>query len=460
MVLTDGRDTASTLTLEQAVQRVGRADTDVYAVALVTDQTDLAALEALVAPTAGRVVTAEDTASLTGLYDNIAAVLGSQYRITFEPLTDDGGSAALFVNYLGVGGQGTFDFEARPLAAAPDGPEEATSEPSEEPVPIRTSVIEPSWISGTGGRLLGVALLAGALTIIGLFLFLPGSGTVRLANRTRDRVRNTGPVMEGAKLRAADMADRFLERKGRGRLLGQALERAGIDLRPAEFVVMIAVIAVGAAMVGILFASLLFAIVLPLIVVIGARATVSHFATRRSQQFEEQLPSTLQLLAGSLRAGYALPQAAELIGREAASPTADEFHRLTTEHRLGRDFGESLRAMADRVNVADFDWVVQAIEIHREVGGDLAEVLDNVNSTIRDRNYIRRQFAALSAEGRYSAYLIVALPFFVLLATSVLNPDYSEVLFAETRGRMILVVAGLCIVVGSLWMKRLIKVRY
>jgi tight adherence protein B len=145
------------------------------------------------------------------------------------------------------------------------------------------------------------------------------------------------------------------------------------------------------------------------------------------------------------------------VGREAESPTAEEFRRLTIETRLGRDFVESLSALADRVGSDDFQWVVQAIEIQREVGGDLAEVLDTVAGTIRDRTRIRRQVSALSAEGRMSAWVLMILPFGLAAVMAVTNPKYLGPLFHSGKGHVLLAVGAALLVAGGLWLRRIVK---
>ena len=195
------------------------------------------------------------------------------------------------------------------------------------------------------------------------------------------------------------------------------------------------------------------AVAVPLLGIGGLR----FLAERRRKRFSDQLPETLQLLSGSLRAGHGLAQGIDTIAREAESPTAEEFRRLTIEARLGRDFVDALRALADRMGGPDFQWVIQAIEIQRDVGGDLAEVLDTVADTIRDRTRIRRQASALSAEGRMSAWVLMALPFGLAAVMAVTNPGFLSPLFRTGTGQALLAVGAALMVVGGLWLKKIVK---
>ncbi|HVM40773.1 MAG TPA: type II secretion system F family protein, partial [Acidimicrobiia bacterium] len=190
---------------------------------------------------------------------------------------------------------------------------------------------------------------------------------------------------------------------------------------------------------------------------VAAWGIVSTVRTRRQRKLAEQLGDTLQLLAGSLRAGHGLVQALDMVTREAESPTAEEFHRVIVEARLGRDLAESLDALAARSGNEDIEWVVQAIRIHREVGGDLAEILDRVGETIRDRNRVRGQIRSLTAEGRLSAIILMALPFLVGAWMYMSNRPYVEELTARPQGRVLLFVGAVLMSIGAAVMRRLVK---
>jgi tight adherence protein B len=261
--------------------------------------------------------------------------------------------------------------------------------------------------------------------------------------------------------RLAHYAEDVLERRGNRRVLNQALEQAGIPTSAGEFIVIIACVALGGGLVlGLLAGSFAVTIMVAVGVAAAARAFVSIQAARRREQFNAQLGDTLQLLGAHLRTGYSLLQSFDIIAKEAEAPTSVEFQRLVTETRLGRDVGEALEAMHDRVGSEDFRWVTQAIEVHREVGGDLAEVLENVAVTIRDRDHVRRQVKALSADGRISAIVLIALPFVLMGGLAVLNPEYVAELFDRTGGRVALAFAGALIAFGAAWMRRIIRLKF
>ena len=175
---------------------------------------------------------------------------------------------------------------------------------------------------------------------------------------------------------------------------------------------------------GVLLAGLVVGLLLLAVVPFGARLLVKIRAGRRRAAFADQLDDSLQLMASSLRAGHSLLRAVDAVSQDAVSPTSEEFARIVNETRVGRDLSDSLDEVAERMGSDDFTWVAQAIAIHREVGGNLAEVLDAVGHTIRERNQIRRQVKALSAEGKLSAIVLGALPFGIIGFISMTNPGY------------------------------------
>jgi len=195
-------------------------------------------------------------------------------------------------------------------------------------------------------------------------------------------------------------------------------------------------------------------------VIAGFQITVSVRTSRRRKAFGEQLGDTLQLLASNLRAGHSLMQAIDAVSLETDPPTSDEFRRLLFECRLGRPLPEALRSIAERVDNEDFTWVVQAIEIHREVGGDLAELLDKVAGTIRDRARVRRVVEALTAEGRLSALILFFLPFGMAGLIRITNPAYMHDLTNTSMGQVMLVLGACLLAIGGVWMRRLTRIVY
>lgn len=238
------------------------------------------------------------------------------------------------------------------------------------------------------------------------------------------------------------------------------LDLAAIQLRPQNYALRLIIGAVFAGIVGTVLGGLLLGVLLMLAVPLIARLIIGIRISKRQQAFADQLEDSLQLIASSLRAGHSLPQALASLAIDAESPTSEEFTRIVNETRVGRDLGEALEVLASRMDSEDFTWVAQAIEINREVGGNLAEVLDRVADTIRQRNEIRRQVATLSAEGRLSAIILMLLPFGVGGFLLMTNPAYLAPFTESPLGYGLLILSGLLLLVGGLWLRKTVEVTF
>ena len=179
---------------------------------------------------------------------------------------------------------------------------------------------------------------------------------------------------------------------------------------------------------------------------------------REKRRFENQLPDTLTLISTSLRAGYSLLQAVEAVASEAPNPTAREFGRAIVEARLGRQVVSALQGITARTKSKDFEWAVMAIEIQREVGGNLAEVLQTVSETMRQRNRLKGEIRALTAEGRISAIVLGCLPFAMGGFLWASNPDYIGALFENTFGLVAVAAGGLLMLAGGIWLRKIVNI--
>jgi tight adherence protein B len=164
------------------------------------------------------------------------------------------------------------------------------------------------------------------------------------------------------------------------------------------------------------------------------------------------------ILASSLRAGHGFFQSVDLVAKEIGEPGSQEFGRVVSEVRLGRNVDEALNAMAERVGSDDFKWAVLGVNVQREVGGNLAEVLDTVADTVRERDAVRRQIRVLSAEGRLSIGILACLPFLVTLYMAKVNPDYLNLLFSTRVGQVMVATAACLEAVGIVWMKKIVNI--
>lgn len=246
---------------------------------------------------------------------------------------------------------------------------------------------------------------------------------------------------------------------GFDRIMRRELERAGLPLRPIEYMTLHVGVALGAGLFAqMLFGSPLLTAAVVLAAALGPVVWLRRRSTKRAQAFQSQLPDVLNLLAGSMRAGWGLLQAIGIVVKEMGPPAGPEFARVVTETRLGLPLEDALERMSIRVESEDFRWAVTAISIQREVGGNLAEVLDLVAGTIRERTGLRGQIKALTGEGRMSAAVLVALPFVEGIVLWLLNPGYFGKLLASPMGVMAGLGAVLLIIIGTIWLRRIVAI--
>ncbi len=305
----------------------------------------------------------------------------------------------------------------------------------------------------------GVVAIAAALLVLALVVLPAGPARVPL-NRLDPSVRPSVSALAGAGAAAGAAVEKALVRRGRAAAGAAALERAGMSMRLPDFVLVVGLTSLVGGTVGLVVDGLLLGLVLLGAVPFGARLLLRFRASRRQAAFADQLDDSLQLMAGSLRAGHSLLRAVDSVASEADTPTSEEFSRIVNETRIGRDLNDALDEVAERMGSDDFTWVAQAIAIHREVGGNLAEVLDAVGHTIRERNAIRRQVKALSAEGKLSAIVLMALPFGVTFFISLSNPGYIAKFTQSFAGYSMLAVAAVMLLVGGLWLRSTVRIKF
>jgi tight adherence protein B len=185
---------------------------------------------------------------------------------------------------------------------------------------------------------------------------------------------------------------------------------------------------------------------------------IKNKARKRRKAFFAQLPDILLLMSGALRAGFSLQQAIQAVAQDAKPPASDEFRRTVSEVRLGSPLSDALDALSDRLGIIDFEWTVLAIQIQREVGGNLAEILEIISETIRERERLRRQISTLTAEGKLSAYVLGCLPFAMGGLLMLQSPEYLTPLFHNSMGLIMIAGGAVGMVIGGLWMRQIINI--
>lgn len=295
--------------------------------------------------------------------------------------------------------------------------------------------------------------------LIGLVALQPQSATLPRDRRRPFEEESTSQLSRFAGV-AVLLIEEQLKRRPTRIYRRELLELAGLKLNQADYFILVSAGTLVSGAIGVLLGGvglgLLFAVVSPFL---GHLVLVVLISQRRTK-FDHQLSDLLQLLTGGLRAGHSILRAIDAAASESDSPMAEELRRVITETSLGKDLMDSLMDTAKRMESDDFTWIAQAIQINREVGGDLAEVLDQVNATIRERAEIKGQIKALSAEGKFSAYILMALPIGIVFVLSIVSPTYIGLLFTEPLGWVMIGVSIILMIIGALWLRKIIDLKF
>ncbi|MGO4120053.1 type II secretion system F family protein [Arthrobacter sp. YAF16] len=306
---------------------------------------------------------------------------------------------------------------------------------------------------------IGAAFLATALLLLAVAVLLPGTARVPLDRRRPVQAAPDSSLSRFAGS-AVNLADGFFAQRKVRLFNREALEQAGLRMGQGDFYVLLAVGAFVGALAGFVVGGVLLALLLVLLAPVAGHLALTVLAGKRRAKFDDQLGDTLQLLSGGLRAGHSILRAIDAAGSESQSPTAEEMRRVITETSLGRDLLASLSDTAERMRNEDFVWIAQAIQINREVGGNLAEVLDQVNETIRERSEIKGHIKSLAAEGKFSAYILMAMPIGIVVMLMLVNPGYMNVMFTNPLGWAMMAASVILMTIGGLWMRKIIDLKF
>ncbi|MFC6703973.1 type II secretion system F family protein [Flexivirga alba] len=427
------------------------------------------ALALFAAAGGGSDVLANDTAGVAGAFRSSAQALSSQSQFTLRPALFLAGRHQLIIRATVAGRpfvvsqQATFG-ALPPSSAALSAT--ARPEPTPSPASPAASTAAPSWALWGGGALLA----------IGVFLFTyilvtPSRHSQRerriatiqsyleAASRQGKKVQERGP----SATREAFVAfgERVMSKRGSTARTMQLIQRADLPLRAGEWLVLRVLAVVLAAGAGVLLLgdAPLVGVLLGSVVGFALPTGFLRFkASRRAAAFEKQLPQLLTLVATSLRSGFGLPQALEGVTRDAAEPAAKELSRALAQVRIGSDIADALDEVSARMGTESLHMAVMAINIQRQVGGNLAETLDTTAHTLREREGLRGQVAALSAEGRLSAAILIALPICLFLYMMFVNYDYIALLWTTGIGVVMLIGTCVLMVIGIIWMRKTVQI--
>jgi tight adherence protein B len=452
ILVTDGRNTTGDADLAGAVEAAQAAGMHVFTIGLAGPATDEATLRTLARSTGGT-YEAISPDELGAVYAGLAREFSSQYVVEYRSKAPLGTAIQTSV-HLPVG-SASVGF----LAPGASG--------------LGTETQAIAQTSGFWAGSLGMGLIAGLtfLTVGAL-----GLTSLRLdARRRRQRQLRSRLIPQsvehawdaepatGGDRRASmpsqltHVADRLVGGSGSGQRLARRLEHAGWAIGSGEFLTIVVSVVLLFGVLGFVLASTFGALAGVALGAFAPFAFLSNAAGRRLAAIQGQLADTLMVIASSMRAGHSFLQSLDSAAKEIDQPAAGEFGRVLREIRLGRDTDDALDALVERVGSQDLEWAVTAIEVQRKIGGNLAEVLETVANTIRERDTLRRQMRVLSAESRISVVVLTVLPILIAIYLMIVNPQYLRILTTTTAGKIISISALVLMGIGYLWMKRIVR---
>jgi tight adherence protein B len=440
VLLSDGADTGSRTHASDLAVRVRDARVRIFTIGLHSRSFESGSLRQLAAASGGAYSTASSSRQLQAIYRRIGSQLAGEYVLRYRSQTRPGELVKLF---LQISGQGSslLSYTA-PLPA--EG--------------VRPSLLNRFWFSSWS--FVVVALLAASLLFAALLALLYGRRT-----SLRDRIahfvaRDETPEEEDRRTVVSALVartERSLERTPRWARFQEELEIAEITVSPALIVL--------GSIVGTLLAAVLLALITPvfsvfaLTVPLAVRGVCRHRLRKVRDEFAEQLPETLQVLASALRAGHSFVGGLSVVVADSEGPMLREFRQVVADEQLGVPLEDAMRQVARRMANADLEQIALVAELQRRTGGNMAEVLDRVVETVRGRFDLRRLVKTLTAQGRMARWIMTALPVILFAAVSVLNPGYEATLYESTGGQIALAVAALMVVAGSLAIKKIVEIK-
>lgn len=450
VVLSDGGDTVSATGLDQLLSTVEAVPHRIYPIALGGEEGDRAILARLADASGGRMATTDNPAGLTELYDRLATSLAAEYEVSF-PVSKEGPAT------IEISGAGTADgFGWSQVVDLPALPVELTRPDHASLQPATRVVPEPGLLAGPELLMVGAGLLGAALVAM-IVVWLSGErSSSRLIRRDfRSKSRNQSVVLDRMRDGGVQLVEGAMKAGAMANLANQ-LDAAGVKMRVGELILMAAGLGVGLGVAGLGLAGPVGLAVGAVLGLFAPRVYLKLRQNRRSKTFFNQLPDILVALANVLRVGYSMNRGLAAVAREVEEPARSELNRAIMEARVGGDLISALRGVADRTRSKDLVWVVDAIEINSAVGGDMVGVLETVAQTVRSRVTLHAQVAALTAEGKMSALVLLILPPGLTVFIAVSNPAYFDGIWVNPLAYWMAGAAVAFLVIGGLWIRKMI----
>jgi tight adherence protein B len=450
IMVTDGNETRSKASLEDAIAAAQKAQSAVYVVGIESSRFNPEPLQEIATQTGGRYFGASSSAAIKGIYATIARELARTWR--FEYLTTARPADRISLR-ASVVGEGT-------------AVQRITIEDGDRLQPHPPSKLVPEDAYGPGGPM-AVGIAVGVLVLLACLFFLSGIRGSWVRSRLAAHIGEGKGAGKRRRERRTEMlasvfkaTERAFGNLKQWRWVSRMLERADVPLRTVEFFWIVVGAGLGTGMIAFLLRVSPVVIII-LIVVAGSIPFAWAWLKmrKRLRAFEDQLPDLLITIAASLKAGHSFKQGLQAVVDEGHPPASEEIRRVMTETSLGRPMDDALAEMAERCGSNNFEFAITAVTIQRQVGGSLATLFDMVADTVRQRQQFARKIRALTAMGRMSAYTLIGIPFFIGGVITLLNRSYMAPLYQTSTGHIMIILALVMMAIGSLLLKKIVSFR-
>jgi tight adherence protein B len=405
------------------------------------------ALRSLARKTGGAYSEASDPSQLAAIFDSLGARLSREYLVRYKSLAGPGKKIRVRIRVEGFSGSSVSGYTtpALPLKRTP---------------PFTPSFAYRFWRSA-GSMVLISLLVAGLLGLLVTLLLRPRPRTIRrrlaefVSLHLTDVARRPASLTEGM----FQGAERSLEKTRWWARFNEELEIAQIRMPAIQIVFLTAFATIAFAWIVATVSGVGIFAVVGLAIPFAVRSVIQQKLKRRRGAFAEQLPDNLQMLASALRAGHSLVGGLSVVVEDAEEPAKSEFRRVIADEQLGVPLEDALERVVRRMASEDLEQVALVAALHRETGGNTAEVLDRVTEVVRGRKELRERVRVLTAQGRLSRWVVTALPIALAGVLTLLNPSYMEPLFTHRFGQILLVLGAVMVTTGSLIIKRIVDIK-
>ena len=443
VLLSDGTDVGSDASRAEALQTASDDHIRVISVGLSSPQYNPETLKSLANRTGGSYIESATSAELGPIFKVIGQQLSREFEITYRSQLPPLANAVVAVNVAGLP-TATAKYTTPALDFSPQG------------------TFEQSWIDEViTSPWLMVFVIVSVLALIGFAIF----SAIDVRNRSlRRRMAQyvTVPSEEESRMRRtevasilADTAQRTVGNQHWWQRFEADVELGGFSLSPLAIAGWTIVGGILSSIVAAAVFQSLWGLLLGLAAPFVTRYIVSRKVSKMRKAFEEQLADNLDVLAGAMRTGHSTMGALSVMVDSAIEPSKSEFRRVLQDEQLGVPLDDALNVMARRMRSQDAEQIALVMRLQREAGGNTAEVLDRVAEVIRGRAELRRLVEVLTAQARISRWILTSLPIFVLLALIFTGGDYLQPMFDSLVGKIALVVGGVMVIIGSLWIKKI-----